>query len=92
MNKYIDFKSDEQLYGKYEVNLKYIMSIRNISRTKLSKLTGIKYDIINKYYKGLCKQIDLGTITKICYFLACDIQDILIFKHENENRGIDNEE
>lgn len=78
-------KSEEQLYGKYIVDLKTAMKMKNMTRTKLSKLTGIKYDIINKYYKGLCKQVDLGTLAKISYFLKCNIQDILIYKFDEEN-------
>lgn len=73
MNTLIEPKSDEQLYGKYIVDLKAAMHKKNITRTKLSKLTGIKYDIINKYYNGLCKQVDLGTLAKISCFLKCNI-------------------
>lgn len=66
-------------YGYFKINLKQIMKDRNISRTKLSKITHIKYDIINKYYNDRCKRIDLGTIAKICSVLNCKIQDIIIY-------------
>lgn len=91
MNKLIESKSEEQLYGKYIVDLKTAMKKENITRTKLSKLTGIKYDIINKYYKGLCKQVDLGTLAKISYFLKCNIQDILIYEFDEKNGSEYNE-
>lgn len=85
----IDLKNEEQLYGKYIVDLKKVMLDKNMTRTKLSKLTGIKYDIINKYYKGLCKQVDLGTLAKISYFLKCNIQDIVIYEVDgSENNEI----
>lgn len=87
----IESKSEEQLYGKYIVDLKTVMQKRNMTRTKLSKLTGIKYDIINKYYNGLCKQVDLGTLAKISYFLKCNIQEILIYEFDGEN-GSENSE
>lgn len=91
MNKLIESKSEEQLYGKYIVDLKTAMKKENITRTKLSKLTGIKYDIINKYYKELCKQVDLGTLAKISYFLKCNIQDILIYEFDEKNGSEYNE-
>lgn len=91
MNKVIESKSDEQLYGKYIVELKTVMKKKNITRTKLSKLTGIKYDIINKYYNGLCKQVDLGTLAKITYFLKCNIQDVLIYEFDEEDGSEYNE-
>lgn len=85
MINFIRSSSDEQLYGKYIVDLKTVMHIKNMTRTKLSKLTGIKYDIINKYYHGMCKQADLGTLAKISCFLQCNIEDILIYQFDEEN-------
>lgn len=76
-------KSDAEIYGEYRVDLQNIMLDKDISRTHLSKLTGIKYDIINKYYKGYCKQIDLGTIAKICFILDCKIEDIVVYEFKN---------
>lgn len=40
-------KSEKELYGSFKVDIKSVMKMENISRTKLSKVTGIKYDIIN---------------------------------------------
>ena len=39
-------KSEKELYGSFKVDIKSVMKMENISRTKLSKVTGIKYDII----------------------------------------------
>lgn len=75
-----ELKNELELYGRYKVELKNVMEQKQISRTKLSKITQIKYDIINKYYNGRCKQGDLGTITKICYVLQCKIDEILIYE------------
>lgn len=72
-------KSEKELYGSFKVDIKSVMKMENISRTKLSKVTGIKYDIINKYYNDRCKQVDLGTLAKICCVLKCNVQDIIIY-------------
>lgn len=73
-------KSEKELYGSFKVDIKSVMKMENISRTKLSKVAGIKYDIINKYYNDRCKQVDLGTLAKICCVLKCNVQDIIIYE------------
>ncbi|MEG0826533.1 MAG: helix-turn-helix transcriptional regulator [Bacilli bacterium] len=82
-------KSDIEVYGMYKSNLKKIMNDRNITRTKLSRVTQIKYDIINKYYNDRCKQIDLGTMAKLCCVLKCNIQDIVVYKSGEEVSEVD---
>lgn len=59
------------------LHIKDIMLKKNINRYKLSQITGIKYDIITKYYNGECYQIDLLNIAKICNALECELKDIL---------------
>lgn len=81
-----EFVYEDAVYGYFQVDLKSMLERRNISRTKLSRLTQIKYDIINKYYKGRCKQIDLGTMAKICSILNCQIQDIVIYVSKIEEK------
>lgn len=81
-------KSDAEIYGYFKCKLKCVMLSKNISRTKLSKLTNIKYDIINKYYQDKCKQVDLGTIAKICCILGCNIQDIIVYISIDEEYDI----
>lgn len=66
------------------LHIKDIMIKKNINRYQLSQMTGIKYDIITKYYNGDCYQIDLVNIAKICSALECDLKDILELRNINE--------
>ena len=65
-------------YGEITLKLSEIMINKNIKRTKLSKLTGVKYAVINRYYKAEnIVRVDLDVLAKICYVLECKIEDIL---------------
>ena len=50
---------------------------RNISRYELAKQTGIRYQIIENYYKNKVIRYDSYVLGKICSVLGCDISDLL---------------
>ena len=39
-------------YGHVKVTLANVMDARRITRNRLRTLTGVKYDVIDRYYKG----------------------------------------
>ena len=48
-----------------------------ITRYQLSKLTGIRYQIIDNYYKNKVVRYDMYVLDKICSVLKCGISDII---------------
>ena len=56
---------------------------RNVSRYRLSKLTEISYDVIDKYYKNKVVRYDSYILNKICTCLDCDISDLILFEKDN---------
>lgn len=66
-----------------EVNLKNVMSKRKITVNQLSKMTGIRYHIVKKYYRNEMYRIDLLNLAKFCDALNCEIEDILILKRKD---------
>lgn len=48
-----------------------------VSRYELAKLTGIRYQIIDNYYKNRVVRYDSYVLSRICSSLKCDIPDIL---------------
>ncbi len=67
-------------YGKVKINIKPIMKEKNITRNKLSVLTGATYNVINRYYNSDISRIDLDVLARICYVLDCDVADILEYE------------
>ena len=66
-----------------EVNLKNVMLKRKITVNQLSKITGIRYHIVKKYYRNEMYRIDLLNLAKFCDALNCEIEDILILKRKD---------
>lgn len=55
----------------------------NISRYELAKQTGIRYQIIDNYYKNKVIRYDSTVLEKICSALNCNISDIIEYSNEN---------
>lgn len=53
-----------------------------ISRYELAKRTGIRYHIIDNYYKNKVVRYDSYILNKICIALDCKIEDIISFEKE----------
>ena len=67
-------------YGKIEFNIRNIMKEKNITRNKLSTLTGATYNVINRYYNNDISRLDLDVLARICYVLNCNVSDIIEYK------------
>lgn len=65
-------------YGHIKVKLAALLDKRGITRNRLRTLTGVKYEVIDRYYKGdSIEMVDLDFLAKVCYALDCKIEDIL---------------
>lgn len=49
----------------------------SVSRYELAKRTGIRYQIIDNYYKNKVVRYDSFVLDKICTALACGIDEII---------------
>lgn len=50
-----------------------------ITRYELAKRTGIRFQIIDNYYKNKVVRYDSDILDKICTALDCNINDIIKF-------------
>ena len=55
---------------------KYIDS-KKITRYELSKRTGIRFQIIDNYYKNKVVRYDSDVLDRICEALECDVSDLI---------------
>lgn len=67
-------------YGKVDINLKQIIDDKKISRSKLSQMVALSYDLVNRYYNNKVSRVDLDVIARFCYILNCNVNDILKYK------------
>ncbi len=70
-------------YGRIKIKLSDVMDKKGITRNKMRSLTGIKYEVIDRYYKAVnIERIDLDFLAKVCYVLNCSVSDILEYENE----------
>ena len=75
----IQYQTSE--YGSVKVKLADVLDRKGITRNKLRTLTGVKYDVIDRYYKGENIELaDLDFLAKVCYTLGCEISDLLEYQ------------
>lgn len=72
-----------------KVYLEDVLKKRNMTSKELCSLIGITEANLSILRSGKAKGIRFGTVNKICYYLQCDVGDILKFdgnlEEEDEN-------
>ena len=64
-------------YGAVSIHLKELMDARNITRYRLAKLAGTRFEVVEKWYSGSVERIDSDVLARFCYILNCDVSDII---------------
>ena len=65
-------------FGEVKLKLAEYIDKNGITRNKIADLSGIKYSIIDRYYKNnAVERVDLEILAKICYVLQCSLSDVL---------------
>lgn len=65
-----------------ETHLDEVLRSRNMTSKELCRLVGITEANLSVLRSGKAKGIRFHTINRICYFLQCDVGDILKFNGE----------
>ena len=68
-----------------EVHLEEMLKKRNMTSKELAKLIGIKEANLSILRSGKAKGVRFETINKICFYLDCQIGDILKFDGKLED-------
>ncbi len=69
-----------------KVYLEEVLHQRNMTSKELCALVGITEANLSILRSGRAKGVRFGTINKICYYLQCDVGDILKFDGELEDQ------
>ena len=68
-------------YGRVRVKLAELLESRGLTRNRLRTLTGVKYEVIDRYFKAeQVEMVDLDFLAKVCFTLGCKIEDILEYE------------
>ena len=55
---------------------------RGITRYELAKRTGIRFQIIDNYYKNRVVRYDSDVLNRICNALDCRISDLITYEKD----------
>lgn len=90
--KHIVVRCQTNEYGHVRVKLAEVLERRGITRNHLGTLTGIKYGVIDRYYKGNhIERVDLDFLAKVCFVLDCKIEDLLEYEQPMSETGDEGE-
>ena len=72
-------------YGRVRVKLAELLEGRGLTRNRLRTLTGVKYEVIDRYFKAeQVEMVDVDFLAKVCFTLGCKIEDILEYEEPEE--------
>ena len=71
-----------------ETHLDEVLRSRNMTAKELCRLVGITEANLSILRSGKAKGIRFHTINRICYFLQCDVGDILKFNGELDEEDV----
>lgn len=71
-------------YGKLQLRIEDILDEKCISKNKICKDLDISRYNFNKYCRNEFQRIDAYLICKLCYYLDCPIDEILIYVKPKE--------
>ena len=69
-----------QDYGKTVFSFNKVMDGRKINHYQLSKLAGVRFEVANRFYNGNIERLDIDVLTRVCFVLDCDINDVMSFQ------------
>lgn len=64
-------------YGRISIHLKERMEEKGITRYRLAKLAGTRFEVVEKWCSGTVERIDSDVLARFCYILDCKITDII---------------
>ncbi len=71
-------------YGRIVYHFSDIMDEKGISRNKLASLTGIRFEVADRLYKGIVERMDMDILTRVCYVLDCQVGDVIQYCKESQ--------
>ena len=67
-------------YGKIVFDLKTIMDKKGITVSKIVKTPGLHHKVIKRYYEGSAERYDKDVLSKLCFVLDCNLEDIMHYE------------
>lgn len=60
-----------QSYGRVTLRLKELMDARGINRNALARSINVRFEVIDRWYRGDVEKLDLDILARLCCVLEC---------------------
>ena len=67
-------------YGSVRLKLKEHMDREGINRNTLARKIGVRFEVVDKWYRGDVEKLDLDILARICCVLNCAVGDLLEYR------------
>lgn len=67
-------------HGKIRLKLKERMDCDGINRNSLARRIGVRFEVIDKWYRDDVEKLDLDILARICCVLDCDVGELLEYQ------------
>lgn len=75
--------NENQKYGRLELRIEQLLKEQGISKNTICKDLDIPRSNFNRYCSNHFQRIDAKFICKLCYYLNCDIDDLIVYCKDN---------
>ena len=62
---------------KIRVRLREVMDAAGMKRGTLARKTGLRFEVVNRWYEGDIRQVDLDVLERMCEAIGCQPSDVL---------------
>lgn len=76
-------------YGSLHFRIEEILRERKISKTKICRELEIARPNFNRYCRDEFQRIDAQLLCKLCYYLECEITDVLVYERPDLKKPIE---
>ena len=69
-------------YGHVTLRLQELLEARGLKRNQVASAMGVRFEVVDKWYKGEISRLDTDILARLCYVLECDVSDILSYENK----------
>lgn len=65
--------------GEISLTIKDIMDSKNMSVSQMSRISGLKFEVVQNYYNNKIHIYNGYILAKFCYYLDVAVSDLIIY-------------
>lgn len=67
-------------YGAVRLRLRELMDRRGINRNQMARRIGVRFEVVDKWYRGEVEKLDLDVLARLCFVLGCQAGELLEYR------------